>query len=271
MTMTEPQPHERHGQARDHGRDRADRDRRQGHPARGGIIQPVVQESTPSMIATKVRQAIAHGELPPGTQLGEAELARALGVSRGPLREGMQRLTQEGLLVSIRNRGLFVVEMTPETMRDVYIAREAVERAAAAEVHRIDPAAAGAELLASIDTMASAKSAGDVTGVEEADFTFHRRLVELAESPRLTRMHSTLLTETRMCLRALAGSYVERETRVEEHRALAEAIADGDAELTDRLLVEHMQDALDRLDTLGRDTHGSPTQGPDAPEPGTEG
>ena len=51
--------------------------------------------------------------MPPGAQLGEADLARELGVSRGPLREGIQRLTQEGLLVSIRNRGVFVIEMTP--------------------------------------------------------------------------------------------------------------------------------------------------------------
>jgi len=65
------------------------------------FIGPLVQESTPSIIADKLRQAIAHGELKPGAQLGEAELARKLGVSRGPLREGMQRLTQEGLLVSM--------------------------------------------------------------------------------------------------------------------------------------------------------------------------
>ena len=74
----------------------------------------LTQESTPSIIADKLRQAIGHGELKPGAQLGEADLARKLGVSRGPLREGMQRLTQEGLLVSIRNRGLFVIDMTPE-------------------------------------------------------------------------------------------------------------------------------------------------------------
>lgn len=235
MTMAGPQP---------------DRARQPGRRPRRRIIQPVVQESTPSMIAARVREAIAQGELLPGTQLGEADLAGALGVSRGPLREGMQRLTQEGLLISIRNRGLFVVEMTPETMRDVYIAREAVERAAAAEVHRIDPMAAGRELLTLISTMSAAKERGDATGVEEADFGFHRRLVELAQSPRLQRMHSTLLTETRMCLRELAESYVRGETRVEEHRAIAEAIAAGDPDLTDRLIVEHMQDALDRLDTL---------------------
>ena len=77
-------------------------------PAMTSFIGPLVQESTPSIIADKLRQAIAHGELKPGAQLGEAELARKLGVSRGPLREGMQRLTQEGLLV---------VDPQPRTVR----------------------------------------------------------------------------------------------------------------------------------------------------------
>ncbi len=199
------------------------------------------------MIAMKLREAIAHGEIPPGSQLGEAELARALGVSRGPLREGMQRLNQEGLLVSIRNRGLFVIEMTPETMRDVYLAREAVERAAAAEAHRIDPVGASAALEGTIDLMARAHALGDEDGVAEADFAFHTRLVASAASPRLSRMHTTLLTETRMCLRALADSYAAKDIRVEEHQSIAEAFAAGDADLTDRLIVGHMQDALDRL------------------------
>ena len=61
-------------------------------------------------------------------------------MSRGPLREGLQRLTAEGLLVSIRNRGLFVIDITPERVGDVYVARQAVERAAAEQVHLRDPA-----------------------------------------------------------------------------------------------------------------------------------
>src|SRR5690348_7482468 len=92
---------------------------------------PVVQESTASLIANRVRDAIAEGHIAPGAQLGEAELARELGVSRGPLREGLQRLTAEGLVVSIRNRGLFVIEITPERGADVYIARQPADPGAA--------------------------------------------------------------------------------------------------------------------------------------------
>ncbi len=208
------------------------------------FIGPLAQESTPSIIADKLRQAIGHGELKPGAQLGEAELARKLGVSRGPLREGMQRLTQEGLLVAIRNRGLFVREMTPDDVRDMYMAREVVERAAARKIITGDHAGAGDVLLAIVERMAAAQTPAEVS---EIDIGFHERLVQLAGSPRLSRMHQTFITETRMCIHALDESYAKSEVRGEEHRALANAIRSGDGDLTDRLLGAHMDDAIVRL------------------------
>lgn len=209
-------------------------------------IEPLVQESTPSIIADKLRKAIGHGELKPGMQLGEADLARKLGVSRGPLREGMQRLTQEGLLIAIRNRGLFVVDMTPDDVRDMYLAREAIERAAARKILSGDHTTAGTILL---DVVAEMAAASDPAEVGEVDIAFHERLVQLAASPRLSRMHQTFITETRMCIHALEETYSASEVRVEEHRALAEAIKSGDPALVDQLLTAHMDDAITRLTT----------------------
>ena len=208
------------------------------------FIEPLMQQSTPSIIADKLRHAIGHGELKPGDQLSEAELARKFGVSRGPLREGMQRLTQEGLLVSIRNRGLFVIEMTPHDVRDMYLAREAIERAAAHKILEGDHDVAGDELLKIVEQMATAPTPAEVS---EFDICFHERLVQLAYSPRLSRMHQTFITETRMCIHALDETYAKSEVREEEHRALANAIKSGDRELTDRLLSAHMDDAINRL------------------------
>lgn len=209
------------------------------------IIGPVLQRSTPSIIADKLRAAIGAGELKPGEQLGEAELARQMGVSRGPLREGMQRLTQEGLLVAIRNRGLFVIELEPEDLRDMYLARGASERAAARKVLEDgNHVAAGDALLEIVDQMRVAVTSAEAS---ELDIAFHERLVELSESPRLRRMHQTFITETRMCIHALAESYAMSDYREQEHRALAEALRSGDVALTDRLLVEHMEEALARL------------------------
>ncbi|MET9310228.1 GntR family transcriptional regulator [Kribbella sp. NPDC003505] len=208
-------------------------------------IEPLAQESTPSIIADKLRKAIGHGELKPGAQLGEADLARKLGVSRGPLREGMQRLTQEGLLVSIRNRGLFVIDMTPDDIRDMYLAREAVERAAIQKILCGDHASAGAALCAVADRMLAAD--GDPAAIGELDIEFHELLVRLAGSPRLSRMHQTSIIETRMCIHALEETYLAADARAIEHNNLGEAIRDGDAERAERLLIAHMDDAIERL------------------------
>ncbi|MCB0948752.1 MAG: GntR family transcriptional regulator [Mycobacterium sp.] len=219
-------------------------------------IAPLVQASTPSIIADKLRAAIGDGELEPGTQLGEAELARQLGVSRGPLREGMQRLTQEGLLVGIRNRGLFVIDMTPDDVRDMYLAREAIERAAARAIldGGGDHVAAGDALCDIVDQMGQAATPAEVS---ELDIAFHQQLVELSGSPRLSRMHQTFITETRMCIHALDDSYAKSDFREHEHRMLATAIRSGDRERTDELLVAHMDEALARLiDTAQADAAG---------------
>lgn len=210
-------------------------------------LEPLVQESTPTLVARRVREAIAAGEFPPGSQVSEAALAARLGVSRGPLREGLQRLTAEGLLIGIRNRGLFVIEMTPENVVDMYVAREAVERAAAARVHVIDPASAGRSLLGVCAAMGRAAEAGDAAEVGAADIAFHQSLVAASASTRLIRMHETLLTETRLCIQALEATYVSREERVGEHTAIARSFVDADPALTDRLLREHMRDAVRRL------------------------
>jgi DNA-binding GntR family transcriptional regulator len=156
----------------------------------------------------------------------------------------MQRLTQEGLLVSIRHRGLFVIEMTPNDVRDMYLAREAIERAAARKILEGDHAAAGDALLEIVEQMTAATTPAEVS---ELDIGFHVRLVQLAASPRLNRMHQTFITETRMCIHALEQSYSVSEVRDDEHRAVATAIRNGDLKLTDELLVAHMDDAIKRL------------------------
>jgi len=199
------------------------------------------------MIATRVREAISAGDFAPGSQLYEAELAGQLGVSRGPLREGLQRLTQEGLLTSVRNRGLFVVELTPQNVRDMYLAREAIERCAAAAVVRTGPAAAARALQKAVTEMARAAEAGDSRGVAEADIRFHEILVTRTGSERLIRIHRTQVAEARLCIHALGSTYENDRLRVREHRAIAQAVAAGDADLVDELLVRHMADAVGEL------------------------
>jgi len=228
----------------------------EAHPSQ---LRPVVQQSTPMIIAAQVREAIAQGHFPPGSQMYETQLAEQLGVSRGPLREGLQRLTQEGLLVAVRHRGLFVVELTPENVRDMYLAREAIERCAVAVVVRERPAETADALDEVLARMEAAAHVGDSHQLGESDIHFHEVLVAQSGSERLVRQHGTQVVEARICIQALGTSNEDDRHRLKEHRAIADAIRAGDADLADRLLRQHMVDAVQELMALAPGGRAEPT------------
>lgn len=210
-------------------------------------FEPLARPSTPELIAERLRYAITRGRLTPGQQLGEANLAAQFEVSRGSLREAMQRLVAEGLLHSERNRGIFVVELTDDDVRDVYRARKTIERAAVTEVLRAGPGAAAARLRGPVEAMRVAAARGDLTAAADADQEFHEVLVGCAGSPRLHRAMRTLLSETRILLGELEEVYPDLREQVTEHVVLRKAIGAGDEGVAVRLIEEHMDDAVHRL------------------------
>ena len=216
-----------------------------GRPA-PGLLEPLQLQSTPALIADRLRSEILEGRFPPHTQLAEVELARQLQVSRGPIREAMQRLIQEGLLRAERNRGVFVVELGLDDARDVYLARGVIERAAAAIVAKERPEAALTELQAIVDRLAAAVGAA-WTEVIAHDLAFHQTLVEAAGSPRLNRMFRTLIAETRLCLIRLEPFYQEGNEVVQEHQAILEALRSGNRRRVEGLLQVHMDESAARL------------------------
>ncbi|MGB3827499.1 MAG: GntR family transcriptional regulator [Ornithinimicrobium sp.] len=199
------------------------------------------------IIAGQVREAIGRGEFAPGAQLYESHLAEQLGVSRGPLREGLQRLTQEGLLVAIRHRGLFVVELTPANVRDMYLAREAVERCAVVVITDRSPVPSADALEPVLAQMQRAAERGDAREIGECDIAFHEVLVAQSGSERLVRLHATQVVEARICIQSLGSTSEDEMARVREHRAIAAAIRAGDGDLAVELLQRHMADAVDEL------------------------
>ena len=212
------------------------------------VFGPIRTESTAILVARKLRSAIEQGHFSGGQQLTEAELARQLGVSRGVLREAMQRLVQEGLLVSRPNRGVFVAEFGPDEVFDIYTARLAVERAACLKVtDTTDRAAELADILDSLTDELEQRAAdgADAAELADLDIAFHERMVAEARSPRLSRMYETLATESRMCVSALESVAFAVAERVADHRAIAEAIRAKDVPGLNTLLAEHMDHALE--------------------------
>jgi DNA-binding GntR family transcriptional regulator len=193
-----------------------------------------------------LRSRILEGHFAPDEQLSEVELARQLKISRGPIREAMQRLIQEGLLRAERNRGVFVVQLDSDDVRDIYLARGAVERAAAAIVTQQQPADALRELQRIADAIASSVDAS-WSDLITRDLAFHQALVRAAGSPRLDRMFHTLIAETRLCLLRLEPFYESAQEVAVEHQGILDAIVAGEADQVDHLLETHMSTSAARL------------------------
>ncbi len=202
-------------------------------------LRPVLLETAPERIADQIRAAILGGALPPGTQLTEVQLAERLGVSRGPVREAMQRLIQEGLLRAERHRGVFVMELDAEDEADIFVARRAIEREAARQVLERGRSGLVAELERIVGEMQAAQDADDRQQVVEADLRFHEALVDAAGSKRLSRMYRTLIAET--CLSMAMGlRYPEWRHPVAEHRMLLDAFEHGPEDQVLERLDEHL-------------------------------
>jgi DNA-binding GntR family transcriptional regulator len=212
-----------------------------------GPLEPLSRESSASIIADKLRSGIVDGIFRPGQQMGEVQLAQQLGVSRGLLREAMQRLVQEGLLRSERYRGLFVVELDNEDVWDIYLTREGIERAAVrALLHRRDAVALEPveKIVRQMEAAARRKRAASLA---QLDLEFHAELVDASGSPRLKRVMQSLLVETRMCLTRVDGLYLRAADLAAEHRAIFDALLAQDEPRALQLVSAHMGDALDRL------------------------
>jgi len=226
----------------------------------GRRLERVKREPAAISIAHQLTEAIMDGTLAPGSQLGEAELAGELGVSRGPLREAMQRLVQQGIAYSEPHRGVFVTTLTEDDVRDIYLARTSVESAACRLILRGDPGASADRLARVHEAMADAARRGDHAALSAADTELHHVLVAESGSVRLRRMAETLFVETRMCIAALQDKYPVPEVMVEEHAAIIEAIRAVDEARLLYLMDEHMQDAVRRLTGIPDEEAQEPPQ-----------
>lgn len=210
-------------------------------PASAGTIP---RATFASLVTDRLRTSIVDGSLKPGSQLSEIELATSFGVSRGPVREALQRLVQEGLLLSEPHRGVFVPVLTGEDVRDVYVAREALESAAIrAIISNATTAVAHDALDRLVTLMARAEAAGDWASVGNLDLDFHVALVDASSSPRLKRMFTTVISETRLCLGVLTADDA-RDDLVQEHRLICDAMMEGDTDKALAVLTKHFDDAV---------------------------
>ena len=200
--------------------------------------QPLNRISTVDALADALRTQILNGELSPGTQLREVELASAFGVGRYSLRAGMQTLVHEGLLRHEPNRGVFVPEMSMADVEDLFLLRIALETEAARRVVEQRASLAGMEAaLLELETNAE----GPWDQLVDVDLRFHRELIDAVGSRRMSRAFAALQSELRLLLAQMKPHYDRPETLGAEHRIVYEALAGGRVSTAVKRVREHLE------------------------------
>lgn len=176
-----------------------------------------------------LKQSILTNEFYPGYQALEPELAKNLGVSRTPVREALIRLENERLIELIPRRGMRVIPLVPEDMREIYQLLTSLEVTAVEILARKRPARAElAELEQAIDDMETSLSEDNREAWANADDRFHRLLVENCGNNRLALMAATLRDQAHRA-RLVTLKLREKSTQsTKDHRSVLEAIISGD-------------------------------------------
>lgn len=224
-----------------------------------GSLVPARRRGLADEVADRIRDAIFDGGYAPGSQLREVELAEALGVSRGPVREALLKLEREGLVRSEWHRGATVTTLSGEDVAELDSLRAALEHLAVELVVE----RAGDDALAAIDAVVRRmeRAAGEHEMVR-CDLEFHdavyaaaghRRLLEAWHAIR-SQVHLFLLTRIGVATDGyLAGIPAE-------HRELVAALRARDRETALALFAEHRRHAFEILS--GRTPRGVRAPGP---------
>jgi DNA-binding GntR family transcriptional regulator len=194
-------------------------------------------------VAERLREQIFSRRLEPGSWVDEQRLAVEYGISRTPLREALKVLAVEGLVTMKLRRGAYVTETSVDDVRQVYHLLGLLESDAAASVAAnatVEQRAELSTLHERLESQAKQREAFFATNER-----IHMALLRIAGN----RWAEQMVTDLRKVMKLNRHHSLFKQGRIDqslaEHRALMQAIADGDAPAAARLMRAHFDGGLE--------------------------
>lgn len=188
------------------------------------VMRVIERVSTTSVVVDRIRTLIADGELRAGERINEVHLARALGVSRTPVREALARLIPEGAVGHAAHVGYFVRALTLEEFEPLYAMRPILDPAALKDSGV--PDAARLRELWRLNSKLEASC--DVTEALNLDDAWHRELIAQCSNFILLDLVEQFMLRTRRYEVALMRERPQVAAAVEDHRRVLQALERGD-------------------------------------------
>jgi len=202
-------------------------------------------EPKPDLVAqtrAAIRGAIIAGELPPCSPLAQEDLAAKFGVSRQPISHALVMLKQEGLVVDRGRKGQMVAPIDPEKLLAMYQVRGALDRLAA-RLAATNAHKSSSGLLEIVDRGIDALNKRSVEALVSADIAFHSALYELSGNNEITTTAENFWPHIARSMRVVLEDKDQWPRIWDEHRAIAQAIEDGNIEKAGDLATDHAENS----------------------------
>ncbi|MBX9613556.1 MAG: GntR family transcriptional regulator [Burkholderiales bacterium] len=212
--------------------------------------QLVKLESAPDLVDQVYRtllDAISDGSLAPGQRITQEDIAEQLAVSRQPVLQALRLLKKDGFVLDAPGRGVQVAPLDAAWIGKVYEVRGALDalavRLAAKLRYRLDPRL----IEQGRKVVRQAASKPNIRALIDADMAFHNAIYAASQNPLIAQSAQLHWQHLRRVMGAVLQSSLQRETVWDEHQAIADAIAAGDAARAVELIEHHSQQASTNL------------------------
>ncbi len=197
----------------------------------------------------RLKTMIRRGTLRAGGRIVERDLARQLGVSRIPLREGLARLQAEGLVRSVPNSATFVEDFAPEDVLEMYSMRLLLEPFAARLAAAKSKPSLVRELEGLCEQMTARVKKGAIRELNEADYKFHLAIVRGSGHKRLLRAYESTAIQV-IGLRTAEASLLEQppDVTAAEHRRIIAAVARRQPAAAEKAAANHVRKAIQAIE-----------------------
>lgn len=194
-------------------------------------------------VANQLREAILRGQLKPGQRIVEHEIADAMALSRGPVRDALRILQNERLVVQYPHRGAFVAWLTLRDAEEIYSLRESLETLALQYAIKFATDEEVEELGKVIARM-TARVKQEYTQPEatDLDLEFHYTLCRISGHSRVLEAWTALRGQVRLLIltHRILHPLDFRENAVEWHRQLLDAVRQRDSAAAEVVLRRHL-------------------------------
>ncbi len=221
------------------------------------LLERVPKSTLRAQIAERLRAAILAGDIAPGAPLVETALSERFDVSRGPLREALRQLIEEGLVVTVPYTGTHVASLSVEDVQEIYSLRTALETFAFEQVWDRRDDRFRAELKRRNNALITTIDDGDDRASIGAELVFHSLVYEASGHRLLQRAWAGLRGRLQLYWAAHHRAHSRRGPKRDSHDSYIKTALGKSLPAMRLEIAEHMRRGAEQTEKFLRAMPGS--------------